>query len=340
MNEEIKLTVNKKVAFEYFLRVGLALILLRILTTGLQLAVQYIILDASPETYAYLADSWWFSWVLSVVPLYAVAFPVFWLALPRSPQKYEAGKMSFWHLIGMCAACFPLMYAGSYIGNFVNVVISQIFGIEVPNTLDQILDGSPMWLIALCTVVIAPIGEELIFRKLLIDRLAPFGEAQAVLFSGLAFGLFHGNFNQFFYAALVGTLFAYVYVKTKNVWIPVVMHAFMNFIGSVVSVWALRSSAESLNFLESEEFLSLGNTEMMQKLIEMLPTFIPMFIYLAIMGALVIAGIIYIAVNARKVRFFPALYSVEGGTNKAIWANPIIIAALALMFATFILYLI
>jgi hypothetical protein len=79
---------------------------------------------------------------------------------------------------------------------------------------------------------------------------------------------------------------------------------------------------------------------MMQKLIEMLPTFIPMFIYLAIMGALVIAGIIYIAVNARKVRFSPALYSVEDGTNKAIWANPIIIAALALMFATFILYLI
>ena len=339
MNEEIKLTVNKKVAFEYFLRVGLALILLRILTTGLQLAVQYIILGASPETYAYLADSWWFSWVLSIVPLYAVAFPVFWLALPKAPQKYELHKMSAGNLIGMCAACFPLMYAGSYIGSFVNAVISQIFGIEVPNTLDQILDGSPMWLIALCTVVIAPIGEELIFRKLLIDRLAPFGDARAVLFSGLAFGLFHGNFNQFFYAAFVGILFAYVYVKTKNVWLTAIMHAFMNFIGSIVSLWALRSAAESLNFLESEEFLNLGNTEMMQKLIEMLPTFIPMFIYLAIMGALVIAGIIYIAVNARKVRFSPALYSVEGGTNKAIWANPIIIAALALMFATFILYL-
>ena len=78
---------------------------------------------------------------------------------------------------------------------------------------------------------------------------------------------------------------------------------------------------------------------MIQKLIEILPTLIPMFIYLAIMGALVTAGIIYAAINARKVRFSPAEYSVEGGTDKAIWANPVIIGALALMFATFILYI-
>ena len=44
------------------------------------------------------------------------------------------------------------------------------------------------------------------FRKLLIDRIVPFGQRVAVVVSGLAFGLFHGNFYQFFYAFSLGAV--------------------------------------------------------------------------------------------------------------------------------------
>ena len=49
-------------------------------------------------------------------------------------------------------------------------------------------------------VICAPILEEYIFRKLIVDRTVKYGQGVAVVLSGLMFGLFHGNLNQFAYA--------------------------------------------------------------------------------------------------------------------------------------------
>ena len=65
--------------------------------------------------------------------------------------------------------------------------------------------------------VLAPVFEELVFRKVLVDHVLPFGEWPAILFSGITFGLFHGNLTQFFYAALLGMVLAYVYIRTGNI---------------------------------------------------------------------------------------------------------------------------
>ena len=63
-------------------------------------------------------------------------------------------------------------------------------------------------------VLIAPTAEELLFRKLLTERIVKYGELAAVLASGLFFGLFHGNLNQFSYAFLLGLFLGFIYVKT------------------------------------------------------------------------------------------------------------------------------
>ena len=52
-------------------------------------------------------------------------------------------------------------------------------------------------MIILTSVIIAPVMEELVFRKYLVDRLVPYGQKTAVVLSGLFFGLFHGNFISF-----------------------------------------------------------------------------------------------------------------------------------------------
>ena len=57
------------------------------------------------------------------------------------------------------------------------------------------------WFTFTFSVVLAPVMEELIFRKVLIDRTIVYGDKAAVVLSGLLFGVFHGNFHQFFYAS-------------------------------------------------------------------------------------------------------------------------------------------
>ena len=76
---------------------------------------------------------------------------------------------------------------------------------------------------------------EILCRKLIIDRLLPYSEVLAVVTSGLLFGLIHGNFYQFFYATMLGMLFAAVYVKTGNIFHTIGMHAIINFTGSIIA---------------------------------------------------------------------------------------------------------
>jgi membrane protease YdiL (CAAX protease family) len=83
--------------------------------------------------------------------------------------------------------------------------------------------------------ILAPIFEEFFFRKMLIDKTIRYGAKVSIILSALLFGLFHGNLNQFFYAFLMGGFFAYVYIKTGKIIYPIVLHAIVNFMGSVVS---------------------------------------------------------------------------------------------------------
>ena len=50
------------------------------------------------------------------------------------------------------------------------------------------------------------------FRKLIIDRMSIYGDKLAIIVSSIAFGLFHGNFYQIFYATLIGFILGYVLV--------------------------------------------------------------------------------------------------------------------------------
>ncbi|WP_442856211.1 CPBP family intramembrane glutamic endopeptidase [Butyrivibrio sp. MC2021] len=83
--------------------------------------------------------------------------------------------------------------------------------------------------------VLAPIFEELVFRKLIIDRTIRYGELMSIVFSSLAFGLFHCNLYQVFYAFVLGLILGYVYVRTGNIILTIIMHMCVNASSSVLA---------------------------------------------------------------------------------------------------------
>ena len=109
-------------------------------------------------------------------------------------------------------------------------------------------------------VILAPLVEEWICRKLLIDRIGCYGEKLSVLMSGLIFGLLHQNLFQFFYAFAVGCLFAYVYVRTGRIWYTVVLHAIVNFLGAVVAPVIMSLSPEETTAETVTEMVNLGDS--------------------------------------------------------------------------------
>ena len=88
---------------------------------------------------------------------------------------------------------------------------------------------TPVWLGILSFGILAPLGEELVFRGLVFGQLRKVGPAwMAIIFSALAFGIFHGNLVQGVYATLLGCLFAGVYELYGTHLVPVLMHGVAN----------------------------------------------------------------------------------------------------------------
>ena len=70
--------------------------------------------------------------------------------------------------------------------------------------------------------------EEFIFRGLFFGTYRKCGVLKAALMSGLVFGMFHLNINQFAYALVSGVIFAYMAEATGSIWSSVIAHFVVN----------------------------------------------------------------------------------------------------------------
>lgn len=191
-------------------------------------------------------------WLLSFLPLYAVAFPAGILLLLRkkktrvsapgsdregeSPAKVRMTFLTFF--LCFCAGVF-LMYSGNFVGSLINAAIRRLTGTSSLNTAVLLAGADSVILKILFAVILGPVFEELLFRKGLLDLLFPLGEKYALLFSAAAFALFHGNLVQLTYAFLIGLLFAYIYMRTRQIRWTIILHISLNFMGEVAAPAAL-----------------------------------------------------------------------------------------------------
>lgn len=296
------------------LQVGIPLVALAFyfifasLVAGIIYAVAYLFIPA-------LCEEMWFQMAISAVAMYVIALPIAALifhAVPAQAPKKE--NMELHVFLGFVGICFGLTFIGGQIGNMLNQTIGAITG-EVPeNDLAETVMQMPMWANFLFTAICAPIFEEILCRKLMIDRLTKYGDLPALLISGISFGLIHGNFYQFFYAAAVGLLFGYVYLKTGKLRYTIAMHMILNFVGSVYT-------AEMLKL--SEGLLAPISTLMA-------------FAYIVFMGAAIIGGIVALILLWKKISFARAEDALTGKQwAKVLLLNPaswIFAAAMVFMF--------
>ena len=222
-------------------RTGWAFFALCALTFGVQLLADWGICTLYPQLTEYPL---WLSWLLSFLPLYGVAFPVFAVLLQplpgiRPPRKKAGAK---WVLGTVCAA-FALMYAGALLGNGINLLIGWLRGRPVLSGLEQMVSAAPLWQTLVFACILAPVGEEVIFN-LLLEKTLVFGEKRAMLFCALAFGLFHGNLYQFFYAFAVRLVLVRLRLRTGSLGLCIGLHALINFVGGVAAQWMLGQSEQ------------------------------------------------------------------------------------------------
>lgn len=197
------------------------------------LAVQTALLLAAQALAPVLVRSGVFLWLVSVLSAYGAGVPAAWLVLrgteeapPQPGAPLGPGRFFRSYLAGL-----GLMYLVNLATLALMGLVGLLRGQTVENPVDNMADY-PLALNLLLGCVIAPVCEEYLFRGLLLNRLRPYGERFAVWASALCFGLFHGNFSQFFYACAIGVLFAGVVLKTGRLRQAMLLHALINFVGT------------------------------------------------------------------------------------------------------------
>lgn len=117
-----------------------------------------------------------------------------------------------------------------------NIIIQNLFThslAENEQSVRTALDTLPIYMVAV-TCLIGPFNEEMVFRKIFKDIIN--NKILFVITSGLIFGLLHVSgvditsigFLFFIPYGILGGTFAYVYAKTDNIWIPIIIHIIHN----------------------------------------------------------------------------------------------------------------
>lgn len=278
-----------KSAKRSFSRIGFAIFLTLVIMVVMQNALIYAVLEHFPG----FLESTWGIWLVTFAPQYLVAMPLGLLMLRKVPaRKPEAGKLGFGRGVKFAFICLFMMYAGNLVGNIITSLIGLAMDSVVENPLMEYVSGGNLPIQILFMVVLAPVIEEFIFRKQLIDRMGRYGGKTAVILSALMFGLYHGNFSQFFYAFALGLAFGYIYLNTGKLRYTIAAHMTINFLGSVFSVQLMEHLPMEL--LESGEISEDLLTS---------PWVIGYGLYVIALLVSSIVGLVLLCMNARNLRY-------------------------------------
>ncbi|MCI9069477.1 type II CAAX endopeptidase family protein [Clostridium sp.] len=219
---------NKKV----FNRIGLAMLVSMILVNVIQIIFFNIIGTVNQD----LLSASWINYIALAISYYLIGFPVFYFMIKGLPEgeKREDKKLGVWEIVKFCFISYSLMYIFNFLTNIFIILISIFKGSEVVNPLQNIIEGSSLILTLIFVGILSPIIEEMMFRGIMLNKLRRYGDKVAIVTTALLFGLFHANFSQFFYATVLGLIFAYVTLKTGTIKYSIIFHIFVNMMGSFI----------------------------------------------------------------------------------------------------------
>ncbi len=268
--------------------------------TLLIFAVQTLAMEIGSRVAPELMSDMNYYLLVTMLPMYFIAIPILVLLVKRLPsQTPERRRMKPGHFVLSVIMAFALMYVANFIGTFITTFIGIIKGGEVENAIAGVVTEANQLTIFFIMVVCAPIVEELVFRKLVVDRTVFYGQGTAVVLSGLMFGLFHGNLNQFMYATALGMLLAFLYAKTGNLKITIAIHMLINLMGSIVSLQVLK-------LVDLEALMTMDSSDMQAVLkyfSENMAGLMVYMLYMFCVFGVMITGFVLVIVFAAKGRF-------------------------------------
>lgn len=178
--------------------------------------------------------------------LYPIGFPVIFIIFRKISKGYKdqkiiscfrkpqmpAGWVAKWIFLTIGAT-----YAAAYISSFLEMIFEFITGTDL-NGLTGAPESNKLGMITtlISAPLFAPIFEELFFRGVLYRNVQNYGKWSMMIIGGLTFGIWHANYPQFLFAAVMGVFSCFLFEKTKSIIPSMIVHFIVNCIGATMLV--------------------------------------------------------------------------------------------------------
>lgn len=174
-----------------------------------------------------LAQNGW-GYLLTVL----VGLVILWLWKGRTfctKDLFTKGKpMSVWAFTGLLCIFTGSQLVFDLLASGLEWLLN-LFGLSAQAATEMATMSAHTLSMFLYLAIFAPIGEEILFRGLILRSLMPYGKRFAILASSFLFGIFHGNLMQTPYAFGVGLLLGFVAAEYSVLW-AMVLHIFNNLV--------------------------------------------------------------------------------------------------------------
>lgn len=208
---------------------------------------------------------------------------------------------------------FAAVYGMGQIANILTMIVTVLITqlADLNDSFNTVTDLQPTdmtsaWFLFFTLVVIAPVFEEFIFRGVLMDALKPYGNGFAIFVTGLLFGLYHGNFSQLFYTAIIGIALGYIGNVTNSVFATTIIHAMFNSISGILLLLMTTPSVQ--------EYVMSGSTEAIPDGDMIVIVFFGLFMVSALV--LMLVGMVCAVVKIKQIRKYKVPMAWNEISNK------------------------
>ena len=140
----------------------------------------------------------------------------------RGETRTSVGTSIIWAIAGVFMA-----FCAQYVGILLETAIGVKQGSENTQVIVNIIAQVPLF--ALITSIVGPILEEIVFRKVIFGTFyKKYSFFVSALISSVIFGLAHFEPEHILLYSAMGFTFAFLYVKTQRILVPIFAHVAMN----------------------------------------------------------------------------------------------------------------
>lgn len=139
------------------------------------------------------------------------------------PNRANLSQIVGWSFIGIFMA-----FGAQAFAIFIELNMLGIDpGSENTEQIMGLMEMAPAFVVI--PAILAPILEEIVFRKVIFGSLYKrMGFFMAAIVSSLIFGVIHLDLTHLLIYTAMGFVFAFLYVKTKRIIVPIIVHMGMN----------------------------------------------------------------------------------------------------------------